>query len=322
MKKIKQPRILNLLVVLLAYLIFLPHTLLGNELENTTSIITIDNLKREYVIHIPSEYDSGTPVPLVIMLHGGGGTAANAMKETGWTDKADKENFIVAFPEGTRRYPRRKARFSTNPQTWNDGSKRENIGAVRKNVNDVAFISALMDDVIKNYSIDKQRIYVTGFSNGASMTFRIGRELSDRIAAIAPVAGCDWLDSPEIKSPLSILYLTGTEDPLNPIEGGEIKIGKADYGNKIPVKDTIHKWVVMLECPEKAEEIYNQNGVTGIAYRPGIKNCEVRFYTVEGMGHAWAGGKNFLPESIIGKTSDKINATDLIWKFFRNHLKE
>ena len=281
--------------------------------------LTVGDLKRDYVIYIPKSYDRKRSAPAVIMFHGGGGQAANAIKETQWHIKADKEGFLLVLPEGTRKFPSRAARFIGNPQNWNDGSNRINIGAVKRKVDDVGFIDRLINELITRFNVDAARIYATGFSNGASMAFRVGRELSNRLAAIAPVAGSDWLQQPTIISPIALLYITGTADRQNPIEGGNIKLGRGAYGKKPPVHSFLKIWVEMLHCSPEARVIHEQNGVKGIVYSRCKENREVILYTIDGMGHTWPGGTSLLPERLVGKTSDKINGTNLIWNFFEKH---
>jgi polyhydroxybutyrate depolymerase len=291
----------------------------GNHVVN----ILVGSLERHYVVHVPINYTESKPLPVVIMFHGGGGKAKGAMRETGWADKADQEGFLAVFPEGTRRNPHLQPRFVGNAQTWNDGSKNHLlIGAVRRRVDDVGFVNALIDDLIARYNVDQHRIYAAGFSNGAAMAFRVGRELSNRIAAIAPVSGTDWLEQPVIREPVSLLYITGTADPLNPIDGGEIKLGPLPLGTKPPVREFIQKWIKMLGCSQEQKVIFDKDGVKGRAYGQCQDGAEVIFYTIEGMGHCWPGGKSFLPERIVGKCSDKMNATDVIWKFFQDHRKK
>ena len=277
---------------------------------------------RHYVVHVPPGYAGKTPVPVVIMFHGGGGKARGAMEETGWSAKADKENFLAVYPEGLARDPARRASFVANPQSWNDGSQRAIVAASQKNIDDVGFVNAMLDDLDAKFRIDPRRVYATGFSNGASMTFRAARALSARLAAIAPVAGSDWLDEPRPAQPLSLLYLTGTEDPLNPLEGGEITLNEKPAGNKPPVREFIHKWVQLLGCASEPKIIYDKDGVKGIAYTACHGNAEVVFYTVAGMGHFWPGGMSHLPERVVGKSSNKISATDVIWEFFQKHSKK
>lgn len=289
--------------------------------------INVGSLVREYVIHVPAQYSENRPMALVIMFHGGGGTAQNTMIETGWDEKADQIGFLAVFPEGSRPDPENPASFSNNPQTWNDGSDRDNIGAVQRNVDDVGFVAELLADIASRFNVDHNRIYAAGFSNGAAMVFRIGRELSDSLAAIACVASTDWLEEPYTENPVSMLYMTGTSDPLNPIDGGEIFIGQTSYGVKPPVQQTIQKWTQMLNCPADSNVIYNSDGVTGRAYTQCMDGSEVDFYTIERMGHWWPGWipPDYYPSwrmNIFGKPSDKIQGTDVIWEFFNMHPKK
>ena len=284
--------------------------------------LTHHGLKRHYVVHVPPGYDGKTPVPVVIMFHGGGGKARGAMQETGWSAKADKENFLAVYPEGAPRDPARRGSFVANPQSWNDGSARTILAAAQQNIDDVGFVNAMLDDLGTKFRIDPRRLYATGFSNGASMVFRAGRALSARLAAIAPVAGSDWLDEPRPAPPLSLLYLTGTEDPLNPFEGGEITLGAKSAGKKPPVREFIQKWEKMLGCAPEPKTIHDRDGVKGVAYTACHDHAEVVFYTVAGMGHFWPGGMSHLPERIVGKSSNKVSATDVIWEFFRKHPKK
>lgn len=286
--------------------------------DNTVQL-TFDGLARRYIVHVPPGYDGKNALPVVIMFHGGGGKARGAMSETGWSAKADRENFLAVYPEGVARDPARHASFARNPQTWNDGSTRMALAAVQKNIDDVGFVNAMLDDLSTRLRVDPRRLYATGFSNGASMAFRTGRELAARLAAIAPVAGSDWLDQPAPARPIPLLYITGTQDPLNPIDGGPIHIGAKSAGTKPPVREFIEKWVRMLGCAPQPHVIYDRDGVRGAAYRDCRDHAEVVFYTVAGMGHFWPGGMSHLPERVIGQSSDAINATDVIWEFFRKH---
>ncbi|MDY6790212.1 MAG: PHB depolymerase family esterase [Thermodesulfobacteriota bacterium] len=288
---------------------------LGNHIFS----ISADGLERRYVIHVPQGYNSGKKMPVVIMFHGGGGTARAAMRKTGWAEKADKEGFLAVFPEGTAPDSARPGRFRDNPQTWNDGSKRFSVGAVRRDVADVAFVTQLIDDLKARFSVDGRRIYTTGFSNGASMSFRLAHELPWVIAAIAPVAGADWIDHQMSARPVPVLYITGTADPLNPIDGGEVRIGLKSHGRKPAINDMMANWVKLHHCKEEPHVVYNNYGSRGMAYRNPNGTDAVILYTLDGHGHHWPGGKSFLPEWIAGENTSKLNATDVIWEFFESH---
>ncbi len=287
-----------------------------------THSMTINGVERTYIVHVPATYRPQMPSPLLIMLHGGGGTARAAMWETEWAVKADKEGFLAVFPNAMARDPSQPGNFSSNPQLWNDGSERFYPG--QKAPDDVGFITAMLDDLAARFALDERQIFVTGFSNGASMSFRLGAELSDRIAAIAPVAGALWFDPPKLRYPLSMCYITGTADPLNLIEGGAPKLatGASDSVRakpKPPVRDSILKWAKALGCPAASPSTTDTHSVRTQTYSDCTGAAEVVYIAVEGLGHTWAGGKSILPESMVGKTSKKIRATDVIWDFFQKH---
>jgi polyhydroxybutyrate depolymerase len=275
---------------------------------------------RRVLVHVPPDCDGQSALPAVIMLHGGGGTGRSAALETGWCDLADRASFLAVFPNALARNPAEPSSFPGNPQLWNDGSHR--FHGSREAPDDIGFLAALLDDLQARFAVDPQRVFVTGFSNGASMAFRAGAELSERIAAVAPVAGTCWLDNIDLRRPVSLCYITGTEDALNPIEGGLTKLvfegGEHVRSRpKPPVRDSIRKWIEAIGCPEDAATISEIDGVRTEVFEPARGGAKVVYVAVEGLGHNWAGGRSLLPESIAGKRSDKLRATDLIWDFFR-----
>ncbi|MEN6371697.1 MAG: PHB depolymerase family esterase [Armatimonadota bacterium] len=279
--------------------------------------ISIGSLERRYIVYVPDSYYTQKFVSLVIMLHGGGGTAKGAMEETGWTRKADKEGFIAAFPEAIRQDESQPPRFLRNPQFWNDGSGRAYSG--KENVDDVGFINAMIDDLMSSYVIDKRKIFITGFSNGASMTYRAGVELSKRIAAIAPVSGHLWTKPETLEREVSVLAITGVEDPLNPFNGGETVSPWRDKEIKPPMAGSIRAWAKLIGCSESIEIRRDENGVKIEAYKGCRNGVEALFCAIDGLGHVWPGGKSLLHERIVGKGSDKLDATDTIWQFFTEH---
>jgi polyhydroxybutyrate depolymerase len=287
--------------------------------------IRVGELERHYSVYVPLGHDIKRPAPVVIMLHGGGGTGKAAAIETGWRAKADEAGFLAVFPDAMPPDPTRLSRFSRNPQLWNDGSDRFYAG--QQAPDDVSFLNAMLDDLLAKFAVDPKRIFVTGFSNGASMSFRLGTELPERIAAIAPVAGALWLEPLALERPVPMIYITGTADPLNLIEGGvpRLATGGSDRIRakaKPPVRDSILKWSKALGCPATPRDILEANGVRTEIYGPGRDGAEVVYITVEGLGHTWAGGKSLLPEFMVGKRSDKIRATDVIWDFFQKHPQD
>lgn len=283
--------------------------------------IDVGGRERSFIVHIPPGYSNLVSLPIVIMLHGGGGTAEGAIKETGWEKKADEANFIAVFPEGLPRDPDAPPRFLGNPRTWNDGSQR-----FSNESNDIAFLAGIIDYMKTKFNADPKRIFITGFSNGASMTFHAGAQLADRVAAVAPVAGAFWSPPNSMATPVSLLYITGAEDPLNRIEGGVPKLAMARWGRGIggkakpPLADSINAWLKLIEAPITPVESTSINGVSLKRYKNPV-GAEVAVYIIADCGHTWPGGISSLPEAMVGKSTNKMNATDVIWDFFCHHSR-
>lgn len=288
----------------------------GNHDESIVMGSGSAKLTRTFIVHVPPGFDGKARVPVVIMLHGAGGSGANAITETGWDVKADREGFVAVFPDGTPPHPLLPARFLLNPRLWNDGSGRGASGL--EQVDDLGFISAMIEFLEAHYCADPARIYCTGFSNGASMAFSVGLNLSDRIAAIAPVSGHLWYRNQTLAYPVPLLFIVGTEDPLNPIDGGNVKLPWATTEYHPPIDDALKEWERMLGCGPQVETARGK-GVREITYDQCAKGGEVVYYRVRGLGHIWPGGKNSLPEKWVGQPSDRLDATDVIWDFFKAH---
>lgn len=250
------------------------------------------------------------------MLHGAGANAAVARQQTGWTAKADAERFAVVFPEGTARDPHTPPLFRLNPQLWNDGSGRGHVA--RRGVDDVGFIAALIERLARELALDRERIYLTGFSNGASLAFRLGAELPGVVAAIAPVAGHCWIDPPRFTRLPPLLHIAGGADPLNPLEGGEVETpwGYSEYHP--PVRRSVERWAGgagFEACTDRTDG-------AGVAWTEcgrhagGAGAAAARLAVVPGLGHVWPGGPRLLPERLVGTTSRLLMGTDVIWEFF------
>jgi len=283
-----------------------------------------DNLERTFHIHIPSLYDESIQLPLVIALHGRGGTGESMVIVTrkDFNKLADKDGFLVVYPDGIE-------------LNWNDGRMDEeaNDRAHRENIDDVGFISALIDSMIKDYNIDPKRVYVTGISNGAIMSYRLACEISNKIAAIAPVDGnIPHMFYPECypARPVSVLAINNVNDPLVPYEGGSIysSIRRINLGKVLSVDESIGFWVNRNQCsvlPVVAEEPDTDpkdgTRVTRKEYTDGTDGTEVVLYSIDGGGHTWPGGFQYLPAWIVGKTCRDINASEVIWSFFKRHSR-
>ncbi len=290
--------------------------------------LQVGDKERVFHVFVPSTYEGAKAKAhsLVLVFHGGGGTAEGVAWETRWSELAEKEAFLVVYPEGTRDDPEAPADFRTNGQSWNDGSDRNHLSAVRQGADDISFVQAIVAYMQAKFSVDSKRIYACGFSNGGSMAFRVGRELAGVVAAIAPVACSDWLDKPVPSSPVALMYLTGTKDPLNPMEGGQIWIGWKYYGMKPPVASILTKWKTILKCAEEAELHRDDDMIKHFSFLPensDISDIGMEVYYIKELGHYWPGGRTLMPDIISGSKKNicALDATRVIWDFFTRHPK-
>lgn len=313
---------LSAFVKVLVGINLIPQTALaGTDLR--TSFVH-DSLKRTFNIHLPSFHDKSVQVPLVIALHGRGANGASMIVLThrGFNKLADKDGFIVVYPDGIE-------------LNWNDGRMDEeaNDRAHRENIDDVGFLSALIDTMIIDYNIDPKRVYFTGISNGAIMSYRLACEISHKITAIAPVDGSiPFLLFPECSpsGPVSVLAINNVKDPLVPFEGGEVygQFHRIKLGKVLSVDESVGFWVNRNRCsttPVLTEEPDTDprdgTRVTRKEYLKGTDGTEVILYVIDGGGHTWPGGFQYLPAWIIGKTCKDIDANEIIWAFFKRHSR-
>jgi polyhydroxybutyrate depolymerase len=280
--------------------------------------VRLGGFDRRFIVHVPPSFDAKSKLPVVIMLHGFGGSGQQSMEQTGWDRKADHEDFIAVFPDGVPEDPKRSASFLLNPQSWNEGSGRHASG--KRNDGDVEFIAYIVDALQARYGADPGRIFVTGFSNGASMTFRAGLELSDKVAAIAPVAG-HLLVRGQLKRPLPMLYIIGRDDPLELPRGGVLMI-RGEQVEQPPIEQNLLQWRQLDGCPIQPSGDARDAGVERVSFSDCNRGVEVVEYFIDDMGHVWPGGINRMPVRLVGKPSDKLNATDVIWSFFKTHPKQ
>jgi polyhydroxybutyrate depolymerase len=275
----------------------------------------VDGRYRKMVFITPTGFKPGETLPLVFFLHGAGGRAEQAARTYGWTEKANAEHFFMAFPQGLPVHPDEKSSFLLNPDIWRD--RRE--GMQVSGVDDVHFFSVLLDQLEAALPIDSRRIYVTGFSNGAGMTFTLGSLFSDKIAAIAPVSSQSFAKIDALARPLPVYYLTGMADPLIPYHGGMVRLPWGNTRDFPPVEETVDQWVALDGCPTVPQVVSDAHGVRVLRYGPGRAESEILFTTIEGNGHHWPDTVELLPPAVCGPTLDPFNATARIWDFFRQH---
>ncbi|MDX2038286.1 MAG: alpha/beta hydrolase-fold protein [Isosphaeraceae bacterium] len=275
--------------------------------------------ERVALVHVPRGYDPAKPPALVVLFHGGGGDPARSLEQDGWSKKADEEGFVVVAPRGLPARPRQPADFKTNPQVWNSGQLLRI--SPRSRIDDVAYVGALLDDLAKRVPHDRKRIFVTGHSNGAAMTFRLAAELPDRFRAIAPVAGMLAIDNPRPKHPIPTLYIIGTLDKLQPVEGGEVTTPWGTRTNP-PISRSLETWARAIGCEVEPKTLGDTPDLRTVEYPSKSNGPTLRALYIPGHGHHWPGAKRALPDSVMGPHTLKLDATDVVWKFFESQAAE
>ncbi|MFO0896247.1 MAG: PHB depolymerase family esterase [Pirellulales bacterium] len=265
-------------------------------------------LTRRALVHVPPGYDPAKPTALVLAFHGGLGRADVMERQTNFDRVADKHNFIVAYPDGTGR-----ARFLT----FNAGHC---CGyAVRQGIDDVGFTSALIDELSRQYKIDPNRVYATGFSNGAMLCHRLGVELSDKIAAIAPVSG-SMAPGLQPSHPVPVMIVHGLGDRNVPFAGG---VGE-NAVQPVPHpagEQTIARWL-RADGDRPQPETQEAADYQVRKYRPRDgRGSEVDVYLMKEGGHTWPGGIDVTPRLGTGKLVTSFDASEEIWQFFAKHPK-
>jgi len=271
---------------------------------------TISMGERGYIVHIPA-----TPASAVVLsLHGGGGNASAQQNYSRMDRIADREGFIVVYPEGTGPI---KGRLLT----WNAGTCCGS--ASRDQVDDVGYIRRLLDDFAGRRPYDTRRVYATGLSNGAMMAYRLAADLSDRIAAIAPVAGAPVFERPAILRALPVMHIHSVDDPRALYAGGlgppfPMTNSRVQHS---PVDERLAAWASANGCAAKMQSRehreWNGHSATLFAY-PGCRE-EVLLWKLTGAGHVWPGGElDYFPR-LLGPGTAVIDANEEMWRFFSRH---
>lgn len=278
-----------------------------------TFTINSGRIERTYEVHVPSAYNTKKSMPVILNFHGGGGDIDNAKKTTLMSETADEKGFIVVYPSGTG-----KTIAGKNFGTWNAGVC---CGlAEENNIDDVGFVNDLLDDLENKFNVDTKRIYATGHSNGAQFTYRLGCELSERIAAIAPHSGLDSFKNCSPSRKVPVIHFHGTEDPIATYAGGSCGT-KGEEWQCTGAEEYLKEWAVRNGCDLKTETVYQNGDATCKEYQ----NCDadVELCTIEGAGHTWSGGAYFpdiaLWRKTVGPLTHDISANEEMWKFFQVH---
>jgi len=277
--------------------------------------LLFQNRLRNYFLHLPPAEKMNKPMPVLFNIHGGGGKAKTTPGFTFYrfNEIADKEGFIVVYPDAV-------------DKNWNDG-RSENLKPENRDVDDVGFIVEIINRLKADYTIDEDRIFTSGISNGGFMSTRLLCDRADLFrggAILTATLSEEYLSECQPSQPVAVLLMNGTDDPLVPYDGGMIRLVNKSKtrGEVISTDDYLEFWKDRNSCEIDTtiklpnSDKRDDSTVSLTTY----KNCDeggaLRFYKVNGGGHTWPGGKQYLPKKMVGTTNRDINACDEIWKFF------
>lgn len=282
---------------------------------------------RQYRLYLPRRRAEGwNRWPVVLAFHGGGSTAEAMVEFCGLNETADRYGFAVVYPSGTGR--------TDGALTWNGGNCCGR--ALKDGIDDVGFVNDLLDDLTSQIAVDEGSVFATGMSNGAMLAYRVASELSDRIAAIAPVAGpmgtCDCRPT----RPVGVCHFHGTLDEFAPLGGG-IGVRSLSKARFFSVAHSIMNWVrangcdwmpVVEELPTvvddgtrvvRARHAAGRGAAVGQDAPVEQGRAEVVLHTIHGAGHTWPGRDTFL--TMLGPVTKNISANEVMWSFFARHRR-
>lgn len=286
--------------MIVAALICLPVVVAGIEaaryfaVNRSSDTIVSSGETREYTLHVPPGYDANRPTPLVITIHGASLWPAAQQENSQWDRVADREGFIVLYPSG---------RTGNGPRHFD--------------AEDVTFIADLIDSVQRTHNIDRTRIYANGLSNGGGLSFLLSCTMPDRIAAVGLVAAAHLFPASMCRDlrPVPMIAFHGTADDATPYEGGKSWVVPRPFPS---IPKVTAAWATRNQCAPAPAESRVAVDVTRREYTTCVSGAPVVLYTIEGGGHTWPGGRD-LPEWFAGKTTRTIDASSLMWSFFKDH---
>jgi polyhydroxybutyrate depolymerase len=282
------------------------------ELPVRSHAVVHNDTNRGYRIYVPESVKAkGGAAPLVLVLQGAG-PGIDIMDLTRIADVAEREGFVAAFPRPVG-------------DLWNDGTLKV-LGP--NGSRDVSFLRHVVADIdAKVARVDRRRIYAIGLSNGGMMSLRLACEAADLVAGVAAVAAAmpaALADDCRPSTPVSVLVVNGTDDPLIPYRGGAVRFLRVmNMGEVLPTDDSVALWARLNGCgtPTPAVTLPDRDSrddsrAVQIDYT-GCRGARVRLIRIEGGGHTWPGGLQFLPALLIGTVNHDINAGEAAWRFFQ-----
>lgn len=298
-----------LFIILTGLFLFAGNELHSSEEGTVKGKIKVDGKQRSYLLHLPKGYyTDDESLPLLVSIHGRLGTGKQMMESTGFNEIADREKFIVVYPDGLDR-------------SWADG--RGETPSDKNEIDDVKFISALIDHIAEKYRVDTTKVFAMGHSNGGAMTNRLGFDLSDKLAGIASVGAnvsSEMVNQFSSGKHIPVLFINGTADEFIPFDGGKGKMTDYVYP---PVMDIFNKWLNFNECVNVKIDTLDEvdDGASAIFYSYECRNAPVKMIKVVDGRHSYPGGNDQLPEWLVGRHIEEINASEEIWKFFKENTK-
>ncbi|MCW7494295.1 alpha/beta hydrolase-fold protein [Leptospira sp. 2 VSF19] len=273
-------------------------------------VLEIQNNKRTYMVHYPKKWD-GSPVPLLVALHGRFGSGSSMIKQTKLDLLSDSKGFVVVFPDGFKR-------------SWADG--RGNTPADQNKINDVVFIESIVKRLIAEGSVNSKEIFLVGHSNGGFMAQRLAVEKPELWKGVVSVAAQLSVSTLKRKlslktKPVSIGIIAGTEDPLVPYSGGYVR----DGGEILSVDDSIQRWKEWNSCGDvvtKKSKSFKEDEaeikLDFFRYESCAENTKVGLIQLNGLGHSWPGETPMIPFINQGKTTKVISGSELVWDFMES----
>ena len=275
--------------------------------------------ERSAIVHVPRRAAEKSALPLVLNFHGGGGHGANQREYSLLDSLADQENFVAVYPNGN-------GRFENRLLTWNAGTCC--AYAAINNVDDVGFVRALLAAISDQLPVDRRRVYATGLSNGAMMSYRLAAQASDVIAAVAPVAGGMVLPTITSSRAVPILHIHSVDDPRALYSGGlgppfPLTQSRVLHPN---IDQMIAQWVKHNGCAvepsiveRRTDRDSRRHSATKYVYSSCRDGVEVVLWKLAGAGHVWPGGKQKVMERLLGPSTDIIDANREMWNFFSRY---
>jgi polyhydroxybutyrate depolymerase len=296
----------------------------GTNQESSSSLaqnvtITFQGMTRRYLLHVPPRPNGA----LILVFHGGGQTPENQEQISGLDGLADRERFIVAYPEGV-------------DKSWADG--RGTTSADRLGIDDVGFAKAVVEEIARAHTVDRARVFATGPSNGGIFSNRLGCDAADTFAAIGPVIGTiasHLVPKCHPSADLGVIGVQGVADPVVPFSGGDVGgtlEGAAAGGQVQSSRATQELWRSLEGCSATPSSttlpvrVDDGTSVTRRAYSDCHSGADVVWYEIQGGGHRWPphrlqGIGELVARRELGSSSQNIDASGVIWAFFAAHPK-